>query len=70
MTLKIAVFTRSGAMRGLRPRKTHDAPLLMAGVAGDVFNRSAPTRGLDDESGTQTHGRDELRIGPPRLQRV
>ena len=26
MTLKIAVFTRSGAMRGLRPRKTRFAP--------------------------------------------
>jgi hypothetical protein len=26
MTLKIAVFTRSGAMRGLRPRKTGFAP--------------------------------------------
>ncbi len=26
MTLKIAVFTRSGALRGLRPRKTRFAP--------------------------------------------
>ena len=26
MTLKIAVFTRSGAMRGLRPSKTRFAP--------------------------------------------